>query len=150
MIRLYATAGLSAVVAFFVDQLTKQIGRGLPAGAGPFPQFATFVWHENHGLIANVPVPLPVIIFVTFTVIGLVLWMLSTTVCRRQTIAVLGLGLLIGGAVGNLVDRIVLGYVFDWMLLFGRSAFNVADLCILIGALLYIAGTRRSSTCATT
>lgn len=150
MLRLYAIAASISVVAFFVDQATKQLGRGLTPGVGPFSQFATFVWHENHGLIANIPVPLPLIIFVTFMVLGLVLWLLSFATCRRQTMAVIGLGLLIGGAVGNLVDRIVLGYVFDWILLFGRSAFNVADVCILVGVLTYLAGTRRVSTCAVT
>lgn len=148
IIRLYAIAAFAAVVAFFVDQLTKQIGRGLSAGMGPFPEIATVVRHENYGLVANLPVPLPLIVLLTIIVLALVLWMLVIAIRARQTVAVIGLGILVGGALGNLMDRLIFGYVFDWILLFGRSALNIADLCILIGTLTYLAGTRRSSTAA--
>ena len=49
-----------------------------------------------------------------------------------------GLALIIGGALGNLYDRLVLGHVVDFMLLHYRDwyypAFNVADSAITIGA----------------
>jgi len=49
-----------------------------------------------------------------------------------------GLALILGGAIGNLVDRLVLGHVVDFVLLHWRGwtypAFNVADSAITIGA----------------
>lgn len=45
-----------------------------------------------------------------------------------------------GGAVGNLIDRVRMGYVvdmFDWCW-FGFPVFNFADLCITAGAILFI------------
>jgi signal peptidase II len=49
-----------------------------------------------------------------------------------------GLALIIGGALGNLYDRLALGHVVDFMLLHYRDwyypAFNVADSAITIGA----------------
>ena len=51
-------------------------------------------------------------------------------------------GLIVGGAVGNLVDRVLHGYVVDFVLLHWRPyyfpAFNVADTALSIGAVLWI------------
>jgi signal peptidase II len=53
-----------------------------------------------------------------------------------------GLGLILGGAVGNLWDRVVLGHVVDFVLLHALGyhfpAFNVADSAITVGAGLLI------------
>ncbi|MBI3322118.1 MAG: signal peptidase II [Candidatus Omnitrophica bacterium] len=49
---------------------------------------------------------------------------------------VLGLGLILGGALGNLVDRVRLGAVIDFFDFRVWPVFNVADSCITVGALL--------------
>ena len=65
---------------------------------------------------------------------------LSDTLTHR-----LALGLLAGGILGNLFDRLRLGYVTDFLLFeFGSYAFpsfNVADSCITIGVGIYIIST---------
>lgn len=48
----------------------------------------------------------------------------------------LGLGLILGGAVGNLVDRIRLGYVVDFVDLHWWPVFNVADSAIVVGVIV--------------
>jgi signal peptidase II len=59
-----------------------------------------------------------------------------------------GLALILGGALGNLWDRIVLGQVVDFLLFHWRGwsypAFNVADSAITVGAVLLIADSFRS------
>jgi signal peptidase II len=54
----------------------------------------------------------------------------------------ISLSLILGGALGNLIDRVIRGYVIDFADFYvGRlhwPAFNVADSCITIGALLLI------------
>lgn len=63
---------------------------------------------------------------------------------RRQKKAVLaaGLALVLGGAVGNLIDRIMLGYVTDfiqvWFGSWAFPSFNIADSGISVGAALLI------------
>ncbi len=51
-------------------------------------------------------------------------------------------GLIVGGAVGNLIDRVLHGYVVDYVLLHWQEyyfpAFNVADTALTVGALLWI------------
>jgi signal peptidase II len=49
---------------------------------------------------------------------------------------VVGLGLLLGGAVGNLLDRIRLGYVVDFISISLWPKFNIADSAITIGVIL--------------
>lgn len=55
----------------------------------------------------------------------------------------LPLSLIIGGAVGNLIDRVALGHVTDFVLVYfgdwAYPAFNVADSAIVVGAVLLIA-----------
>lgn len=57
-----------------------------------------------------------------------------------RKIEVLSYSLLISGIIGNLIDRIVYGYVVDFIdiYLFGYDfpVFNVADMCIVIGAVV--------------
>lgn len=51
-------------------------------------------------------------------------------------------GLILGGALGNGIDRLVHGYVVDFIRFhygsWGFPAFNVADICLFIGAALWI------------
>jgi len=81
-----------------------------------------------------------------FTIIALavsvflVLWLKRLTVQERlQAIA---LSLILGGAIGNVIDRIWLGYVIDFLdVYYGQwhfPAFNIADSAISIGAVLII------------
>jgi len=58
------------------------------------------------------------------------------------------LALIMGGAVGNLIDRIAYGYVIDFVDVYWRSyhwpAFNVADSCISVGVVMLIVDLLRS------
>lgn len=73
------------------------------------------------------------------TVIGVWLWRIRND---GYVVLSVGLALVLGGAVGNLIDRIVLGHVTDFFqVMFGSWAFpsfNVADAGISVGAVLLI------------
>jgi signal peptidase II len=78
--------------------------------------------------------------------LGLIVWLLRLP--RREWITGLALALVIGGAIGNLVDRIELGYVVDFIDVHYAGwhwpAFNVADSAISCGvALLLIDAVRQ-------
>lgn len=61
---------------------------------------------------------------------------------RSQWLLALGLALVLGGAVGNLIDRLWLGYVVDFISVHYRGwyfpTFNVADSAISVGAALVV------------
>ncbi|MCA1669877.1 MAG: signal peptidase II [Thermomicrobia bacterium] len=52
---------------------------------------------------------------------------------QGQPVLRLAVGGVLGGAVGNIIDRIRLGYVTDWIHITHYPTFNVADSCITIG-----------------
>ena len=68
--------------------------------------------------------------------------MYSATLPVNQWLARIGLALILGGAAGNLIDRITEGYVVDFVDLYWSGwhfwAFNVADASITIGVALMI------------
>ena len=81
---------------------------------------------------------------VALGVSGMILWWFFQ-LPRERIVAPLGLALVLGGAIGNLIDRLDHGYVVDFFLFYyGRwsfPAFNVADAAITVGvALLLIDG----------
>lgn len=76
---------------------------------------------------------------------GFAVWL--TRLPRADRWSAVALALVIGGAIGNVVDRVRLGHVVDFILLYWREwhwpAFNVADSCIVVGAIvLVLAGFR--------
>lgn len=79
---------------------------------------------------------------VAMTIVGFLVYWLYTEKVRIIQIA---LGFIIGGAVGNVIDRIRLGAVFDFLdFHIGEShwpAFNVADSFICIGATIIVVHT---------
>ncbi|MFH0753466.1 MAG: signal peptidase II [Candidatus Omnitrophota bacterium] len=60
------------------------------------------------------------------------------TVGELDTVYVLGFSLILGGAIGNLVDRIMIGHVIDFIDLRIWPVFNIADSAITIGACLVL------------
>lgn len=68
--------------------------------------------------------------------IGLAVWLFLMP--RSQRLLALSLGLILGGALGNLWDRVALGYVVDFISVHYQDkyfpAFNIADSAITVGA----------------
>ena len=73
--------------------------------------------------------------------IGLVVW-LRRLALASHALLITGLTLILGGAIGNVIDRLRLGHVIDFLLFFWNSsrfpAFNIADSAITVGAGLVI------------
>jgi signal peptidase II len=78
---------------------------------------------------------------VAFGVVAMLLWWLKQ-LSRSQIILPMAFCLIIGGALGNVYDRLVLGHVVDFLVVYYQEwvwpAFNVADSAICLGAVLLI------------
>lgn len=78
---------------------------------------------------------------VSIGVVALIVWYHGSS--GRNTLLSVALGLLLGGAIGNLIDRLRLGYVVDWVDMgigdLRFYTFNVADAAITCSLLLLIA-----------
>ncbi|MEE9432629.1 MAG: signal peptidase II [Sphingorhabdus sp.] len=141
---------LLAALIFSVDQLVKYVMTGPLAlesrSVIHIMPFFDFRWTENHGislgmLTADNDTQRWLLVgFTAFVAIIVTIWML-----REKLLGdVLALAMVLGGALGNIVDRARLGYVLDYAdLHFGTFRpfliFNVADACITIGVLILLA-----------
>ena len=76
-------------------------------------------------------------IFVGVAIVGIIYFIIRY---RKQipTMALISFGLILGGAIGNYIDRLRLGYVVDFLYfkLINFAIFNVADMAVTIGAIL--------------
>lgn len=69
---------------------------------------------------------------IAFVAIGAMFWRLAS----GTVLAAVGLGLLFGGAIGNLIDRIRIGSVVDFVAIGPWPRFNIADSAITVGVLI--------------
>jgi signal peptidase II len=83
-----------------------------------------------------------VVLSIVATVALLALTVYASTLPVEQLLARVGLALIVGGAAGNLIDRLRAGYVVDFVDVYWRNwhfwAFNVADAAITVGVAFMI------------
>ena len=144
---------LAAVATLVVDQASKlwllhvfDIGHRGTVKVTPFLDLVlawnigiSFGWVQNDNPVAQIAL----MAIKALAVVALAIWMARS----RTVLATVALGLIIGGAIGNAIDRIAYGAVIDFALFhvqigqntFNWYVFNLADVAIVAGvmALLY-------------
>lgn len=114
--------------------------------------FITMVYTTNagfaFGLLQKVPTPFQNVFLIGLPAFALVLIILIFIKLQdNQMLTSLALTTILGGALGNLIDRMRYGYVVDFLdfnvLGLKVPAFNVADISILIGLLMMFYSTLR-------
>jgi signal peptidase II len=131
-----------AVAAVVADQLTKQLVVGTLGLDQELHVVGPFSIHhvQNSGIAFGFfASATPVVIVLTALAVG---WMLLFFARggARHPILPTALGLLIGGSVANLVDRVRLGHVTDFLDFRYWPAFNLADSFIVIGVAVLLLG----------
>jgi signal peptidase II len=134
--------GLSAVAlaAVVADQLTKQlVSSQLPLDdevhvAGPLSIHHVQNSGIAFGLFASAT---PIVTVLTAAAVGWMLFFFARSGARHPALPV-ALGLLIGGSASNLIDRIRLGHVTDFIDLTYWPAFNLADSFIVSGVVILL------------
>ena len=134
-----------AALVFAVDQLTKywvlkiiNLDKRPPIEITPFMDLA-MAWNKgvSYGLLTTHIQELLVALSLAITVM-LVIWLAKAT----KPLAAASFGMLIGGAIGNALDRVLHGAVADFVHLHWGTwswyIFNVADIAIVAGVALLI------------
>ncbi len=133
-----------AAIAFGLDQITKQLvlkNMALYDSIQIMPLF-NFTYVQNHGAAFSFLSDAGgwqrwlftgIAIFVSV----LIVWWLRQTK-RDQVLLPVSFSLILGGALGNLYDRLAYGYVVDFLDVYYQTwhwpAFNIADCAIFLGA----------------
>jgi signal peptidase II len=132
-----------------IDQATKAlILMHLPLG-GSLPVIPGFfaITHVHNpggafGFLATMSAEVRSLLFVAVSLlaVGLIVYFYWQTPSRQRVLA-FGLALVLGGAIGNLVDRIRFGVVVDFLDVYIQDlhwpAFNVADSAITVGVFIF-------------
>jgi signal peptidase II len=143
--------GIAAVV-LLLDQWTKGLVEArvpMNGSLAPFPSLASYfnlVHYANTGAAFSfLRGQNSFFIVVALIVIGVVLYFMTTLPSDGHWAMRVCLGLMLGGAFGNLTDRIQNGHVTDFLLfslpvggrVYAWPAFNVADTCVVVGTILF-------------
>ena len=138
------------ILIVMLDQLTKAIVRftlPLSSSVTVIPGLMDFTHVLNTGAAFGIlnasNFPFKTVLIGLIAVGALVgVGMYAASLARHEIMARVGLALIIGGAAGNLVDRVVVGSVVDFVDVYWRThhfwAFNVADSTITVGAAVMI------------
>lgn len=143
-----------AALAVLLDQLTKwlvvanmRVGETIPLWEGVFH----FTFRTNTGAAFSLfDAPDQRWIFMTASTVG-ILFMLAYLLLARDNPFYIRypLGMMIGGGIGNMIDRILNGYVVDMLdfRLINFPVFNVADCFVTVGATLLVVGVLYEAIC---
>ncbi|HEU5327814.1 MAG: signal peptidase II [Thermomicrobiales bacterium] len=142
-----ATALVIAVVVVVADQLTKAAitARYGPCGSTAFVpvlgSHAGFSYVCNTGTAFSRFQDTPLVWLPVLVAVVAVVWLWVRSLSTPHLLQQIAFGLILGGAVGNVIDRARLGYVVDfvdvrWSQTLRFYVFNVADSSITIGVIL--------------
>ncbi len=142
----YSTLSIITAIILVLDQATKlyvdanfRLHETVPVIRGFF--HLTYVRNKGaaFGILADNAVRIPFFITVSIVAMLGIIWYLRQ-IRADQKLAIFSLSLIFSGAFGNLIDRIRLGEVIDFLDVFWQRhhwpAFNVADSAITIGVTL--------------
>lgn len=129
--------GLDQIIKYLVETMLPFQGL-VPV----LPMLSLYrTWNEGIAFSLLKDLPDSGLLVLTLVVIMFVLYLWRRTPADR-TLAHLGFALIIGGALGNLIDRAVYGHVVDYILFHTRTwsfaVFNLADSFISVGAGLIV------------
>lgn len=130
---------LLAPILVLIDQLTKSLARTelLEASVQIFPG-AHLRLAFNKGFAFSLPAPQIILILLAIGVSGfLVHW---TSRPERTIFEKWAAVLVASGAIGNAIDRILVGQVTDFLAFWTFPIFNFADICVSLGVVILLIG----------
>jgi len=141
----------SAVIVFVLDQLTKFVifkNFSFPGESLRIFPFFNLTYVQNKGISFGMlnsgnALSLLIIFLITLTILSVIFYWLNN---EKDKINQILLGLIIGGAIGNLIDRFTYSFVVDFIDFYYKSyhypAFNIADSSICIAVILLLLTSR--------
>lgn len=132
----YITVFSIALIVVLIDQITKlliktnfQLNQGIPLVKDVFHLRYIRNFGAGFGIMQQ---QTWILIFISITVIGVILYYLDRIKDKEVLLQFL-VGFVLGGTIGNLIDRIAYGYVIDFLDFRIWPVFNFADSFVTIG-----------------
>jgi signal peptidase II len=122
-------------ILFLADRLTKWLALKIPE-EGIFlwsKKFCGLRFYKNFYLIFNIQLPLVLLYVLIGAILAAIFWLLVKNYQRKNYFLIFCLSLIVAGALSNLADRLMFGYVVDFISFFDYSIFNLSDVYIVAG-----------------
>jgi len=135
---IFSTVGL---VALAIDQLSKYLIMQKLSLSGEFYAVGNIFrihFYPNSGVAFGIPLKGPLLVIFLVAVFLILLGLYWRYLRSDSLVSVIALALVLGGALGNIIDRLRLGYVIDFVGLWILPVFNLADVFIIIGVLILV------------
>ncbi len=131
-----------AAVAAILDQVTKALALVyvMPVErVEVIPSLFSFVYTENRGVAFGLFQNTSWLFAIITVLIIIFLLIFYQRYKFKSKLIIISMALVIGGGIGNLIDRIFRGYVIDFLSVsFFPPVCNLADYCVVIGAVILI------------
>jgi len=126
-----------ALAAVIIDGVIKYIALKQPSffQEGCFDSIACLSLHKNFGIAFSIPIPIWLTLIISALIIA-VLIKLAINFWKEESNLALPTILILAGAVGNFIDRMLNGFTTDYLILFNLSAINISDILIVTGVLI--------------
>jgi signal peptidase II len=136
-------AGLVAIVVIAIDQVAKAIVRARIAPGQDVHVLGTNTLHlvnaRNSGIAGGLLAGSSIALIVGVSGAALLgLWWLATRLAPRGGLAWLPVGMVLGGGLSNLIDRVTAGAVTDWIVRGRSGPMNLADQAITFGIVILV------------
>ena len=135
---------ITAIIIFIIDQISKVIISsyiGLNSSIRIIKNFFYLTYTNNTGASFGILKNSRVLLIV-LSIIALVILLRYISTFKETKYNILGLGFLMGGIIGNLLDRVLFGYVRDFLnfyiIGYDFPVFNIADIFIVLGVFILI------------
>lgn len=124
-----------AIGTFALDQIVKWwvMGAEKKLPIVLIPQILQIELFKNTGIAFSIPLPSISIVPLILVLLVWGAWYLHRELDLQKPLAVTALGLILGGTIGNLFDRVRLGFVVDYISVWKFPVFNIADAAITVG-----------------
>ncbi|NMB27607.1 MAG: signal peptidase II [Tissierellia bacterium] len=136
---------LITILIIVLDQVSKYVAVKYLKGNSPYiiiKNFFQLHYVENYGAAFGILQNRKIffVIITSIVIVGIIFFLVKSSYGLNRMMEI-ALVILLGGSIGNLIDRIRLGYVVDFISVkFGKGydfpVFNIADMAIVIGTFL--------------
>jgi|GEM_PF-2953314 len=124
--------------AFVIDRIAKWlVMNNVILVRDVIPGLIAITKHHNLGLLGDTSVPSLLMYGLNAAAFAVLVYAMVSHAGKRETGKLFALAVVLGGAIGNLYDRTVYCYVFDWLMFFNLSIINLADAFITLGLIAY-------------
>lgn len=134
------------IIILALDQYTKWLVRSnLALGEMWSPwewlsPYARIVYWKNTGVAFGMLQGMNTVFIILAAIVSLGILYFFQSIPKKDWLIRLALMLELGGALGNLIDRITVGHVIDFISVGTFPVFNVADSCITVGVIVLLLG----------